>query len=195
MCRLVFALLLLPLPARADWEKFADKEGVLVEWRKVDQSRVREIRAAGIVEQPLTKLVAALRDLEHFPEFMPPTEAVEILSGAGDRRQIHVIIDPALVQRRDYCLDVTWSQSASYAESRWYQIWDGCPQPKKNIVRHTRTEGMWRLYALDERRTRVEYQAITDPGGSIPAWIIDRATAKAMRGMYQALEKRAATLH
>jgi ribosome-associated toxin RatA of RatAB toxin-antitoxin module len=194
MRRLLCALVLLSLPARADWEKFADKEGVLVEWRKIDASRVREIRATGIVEQPLAKLVAALRDLEHFPEFMPPTKEVEILSGQSDHRQIHVTIDPSWVQRRDYCLDVTWAQSATYAESRWYQIWDGCPPPKKNVVRHSRTEGTWRLYALDERRTRVEYQAITDPAGSIPAWIVDRATAKQMRGMYQSLEKRASTL-
>ncbi len=189
------AVVLLAGPARADWEKFADKDNVLVEWRKIDGSRVREIRASGVIAQPLDKLVTALRDLEHFAEFMPPTESVEVLGGTVDHRQIHATIDPAFVSKRDYCLDVTWTQTPSLAESRWVQIAEPCPAPKKGIVRHLRTEGIWRLHALDGGRTNVEYQAITDPGGSIPAWIVDRATAKTMRGMYQALGKRAATIH
>jgi len=192
--RFLLLSLLVAAPARADWEKFSDKEGVLVEWRKVEGSRVREIRATGEIAQPLAKLVAVLRDIEHWPQFMPPTEAVEVYDDRGDLRRMHVTINPAMVSRRDYCVEVVWKVQATSAESHWVQIPQGCPPPKKGVVRHLRTDGSWKLRTLGERRTLVEYQAITDPAGNIPGWIVDRATAKTMRGMFHSLLRRAAEL-
>jgi hypothetical protein len=180
--------------AHADWQEFSNKDGVLTEWRKVDGARVREIRATGEIAQPLAKLVAMLRDIEHWPQFMPPTESVEIYEDKGDLRRMHVTINPAYVSRRDYCVEVAWQVTATTAESHWFQIGDGCPPPKKGVVRHIRTDGTWRLRAVDARRTFVEYQAVTDPAGNIPPWMVDRATAKTMRGMFQSLARRAADL-
>jgi uncharacterized membrane protein len=180
--------------ADGDWQEFSNKDGVLTEQRKVEGVRVREIRASGEIAQPLAKLVAVLRDIEHWPQFMPPTESVEILDDKGDLRRMHVTINPALVSRRDYCVEVVWKVTETTAESRWFQYTEGCPPPKKGVVRHVRTDGTWRLRALDARRTFVEYQAITDPAGNIPAWMVDRATAKTMRGMFQSLARRAADL-
>ena len=187
---------LLAAAARADgsWERFSDKDGITVEWRKVDGARVREIRATGAIDQPLGRLVAVLRDIEHWPEFMPPTESAEVYDDRGDWRRMHVTINPSLVSRRDYCLEVTWKVGPDAAESRWFQVPDGCPPPKKGVVRHLRTDGTWHLRALDARRTWVEYQAVTDPAGNLPAWMVDRATAKTMRGMFLSLTKRAAQL-
>jgi uncharacterized membrane protein len=191
--------LLLPLALVAtayadDWQEFSNKDGVLTQWRKVEGARVREIRATGEIAQPLQKLVAVLRDIEHWPQFMPPTESVEIYDDKGDLRRMHVTINPAYVSRRDYCVEVAWRVTSQGAESHWLQIAEGCPSPKKGVVRHLRTDGMWRLRAVDGGRTFVEYQAVTDPAGNIPAWMVDRATAKTMRGMFQSLARRAAEL-
>ena len=38
----------------------------------------------------------------------------------------------------------------------------------------TWTEGRWRFRPLDAQHTYVDYQAITDPGGSLPAWAVNR---------------------
>jgi len=147
----------------------------------------------GTIAQPLAKLMTVLRDIEHWPEFIPPTEAVEMLEDRGDVRRLHVTINPSMVSRRDYCLEVTWRVDADRADSRWLQV-DPCPAPKKGVVRHSRTDGTWRLRAVDGSHTWVEYQAITDPAGNIPAWMVDRAAANTMRGMFHSLAKRAAQL-
>jgi uncharacterized membrane protein len=192
--RFALVLVLSAAPARADWEKFSDKEGVLVEWRKVEGARNREIRATGKIDQPLRKLVAVLRDIEHWPDFMPPTEKVNVYDDRGDTRRIHVTINPSMVSRRDYCVEVVWKVTADSAYSQWVQIPDGCPPQQKGVVRHTRTDGTWKLRALDAQRTFIEYQAITDPAGNIPPWMVDRATAKTMFGMFRSLARRAAEL-
>jgi hypothetical protein len=154
---------------------------------------VREIRATGTIDQPLPRLLAVLRDVEHYPDFMPPTEKVEVLRQDADTRWAHITINPAWISRRDYCVQIRWTRFPDGSMgSRWVQFEDGCPSPQKGVVRHLRTEGTWRLRALDDGHTFVEYQAITDPGGSVPAWLINRGTAKAMRGMFQSLGKQAA---
>jgi ribosome-associated toxin RatA of RatAB toxin-antitoxin module len=188
-------LVLCRVAQAGEWERVSESEGIAISWRQLPDARVREIRAAGIVSQPAARLYAVLRDLQHYPEFMPPTEAVEVLAkdadGAGEL--IHVIINPAWVSRRDYCVELRWTHFADGAiGSRWSQVNEGCPPLQRGIVRHTRTEGTWRLRELDGQRTFVEYQAVTDPGGSLPAWLIDRATVKAMRKMFSALASRAA---
>jgi hypothetical protein len=172
---------------------YSDKNGVKIEWRDVEGARVKEIRAVGTVRQPLERLVAVLRDVEHFPDFMPPTEKVELVGGSGDARRLHITINPSWISRRDYCIEVTWTHFPDGSVgSRWSQFDEGCPPPTKGVVRHLRTDGTWRLRALDGQRTLVEYQAITDPGGSVPAWVVSRGTARAMRGMFETLARRAA---
>jgi hypothetical protein len=190
----VLFALLLPLPVgAAEWEPVSDDSGITVSWRRVDGARVREIRAVGVVAQPVGRLLGVLRDVVHYPEFMPPTEAVELLAEAADSARIHVTINPPWVSRRDYCVDVRWTRFPDGSVgSAWTQTDAGCPTPRRGVVRHLRTEGTWRLRDLDGRRTFIEYQAITDPGGSLPAWAINRATVKAMRTMFQALGTRAA---
>jgi uncharacterized membrane protein len=190
----ILQLLLLSATAHASWERFSDKDGVVVDWQKLPNARVREIRAVGTIGQPVAKLVAVLRDIEHWPQFMPPTESVEVYEDHGDLRRMHVTINPSLVSRRDYCVEVLWKVNAEEAESTWFQIMNGCPPPKKGVVRHLRTDGTWHLRAVDAAHTLVEYQAVTDPAGNIPVWMVDRATAKTMRGMFQSLAKRAAEL-
>jgi uncharacterized membrane protein len=174
------------------WERVSDRDGVTVEWRSVDGSRVREVRATGVVELPIDRLFGALSDAEHYPEFMPPTESVRVLKQDGASKLLHVVIHPPWISRRDYCVIVSWPQLADGRRgSQWRQVDDGCPPPARGVVRHTRTEGTWMLRALDERHTLVEYDAIVDPGGSVPAWIVDRASAHAMRGMFHSLAVRA----
>lgn len=189
---MLVAALLAAAPALAGWEQQSSDHGVTVDWRRVDGARVRQIRATGTVEQPLSRLLAVLKDIEHYPDFMPPTEAVEVLKVDATTKWVHVTINPPWVSRRDYCVAVRWTQFADgTVGSAWSQFDDGCPAPQKGVVRHARTEGTWRLRAVDDKHTYVEYTAITDPGGSLPAWMIDRATVKAMRSMFATLATRA----
>ena len=54
-------------------------------------------------------------------------------------------------------------------------------------------EGSWTLEALDGgRRTRATYYLYTDPGGSIPKWIANKANTMALPDLFEAIRKRAA---
>jgi ribosome-associated toxin RatA of RatAB toxin-antitoxin module len=191
---LTLALLLVPStgPA-ADWEPVYQRDGIAVAWRAVASSPIREIRAAGIVDRPAARLLAVLGDVDNYPRFMPPTERTRTLKREGATGWFYVEINPALVSRRDYCVRVTIERLADGTlENRWEQTEELCPPSPKGVIRMRHTEGRWRLTPLDGQRTFADYQAITDPGGALPAWIVNYATSRAMRQMFQALARTAA---
>jgi hypothetical protein len=194
MVRFTLLASLIALPAAAqDWESVSNRQGINVTWRKVPDSKLREIRATGIVDFSAERLFTALADAERFPEIMPPTEALKILHRQGTTLWMHVVISPPLVSRRDYCVRGTYERLPDGSLlNRWVQTDEYCPPPLKGIVRMTHTEGRWQLMPRDGGKTEVLYQGITDPAGSLPAWIVNRATARSMTDMFGALRKAAA---
>jgi uncharacterized membrane protein len=175
------------------WEPVAAKSGLVVVARPIAGSKIREVRAVGVVDQPAERLFAVLGDLDRFPEIMPPTVETHALTKNGDTTLWHIVIDPPLVSKRDYCAKVTLARRADGVfTSTWMQTDEGCPPPSKGVVRMRHTEGRWELTPLDGNRTHVDYLGFSDPGGSIPAWAVNRAAAGSMADMFRSLVKAAA---
>ena len=59
-------------------------------------------------------------------------------------------------------------------------------------MRLTRISGSWTLEPLEGgRRTRAVYRLLTDPGGSIPGFIANRANTSALPRLFAQVRKRA----
>jgi hypothetical protein len=175
------------------WERVSAKKGLVVVARPIAGSKVREVRALGIIEQPADRLFAVLGDIDRFPQIMPPTVETRALGRDGATTLWHIVIDPPLVSKRDYCANVTLTREADgVLHSTWMQTAEGCPPPAKGIVRMRHTEGRWELTPLDGGRTYVDYLGFSDPGGSIPTWAVNRAAAGSMSEMFQSLANAAA---
>jgi hypothetical protein len=57
---------------------------------------------------------------------------------------------------------------------------------KQGIVRVTKFEGKWTIIPLGKNLIKVEYVLRVDPGGSIPAWLINLFST---RGPYESFKK------
>jgi hypothetical protein len=172
------------------WEPVSESGGISVLSRARAGSAMREIRALGEVSVDAERLFAVLGDIERYPEIMPPTIAARRLSASGTRALFYLVIDPPVVSKRDYCIQVDLSRLDRGAlQSRWRLTEESCPTPSSRIVRMRSSEGRWLLRPLGPGRTLVDYLAHTDPGGSLPAWLVNRSVGKQMRGMFEALAK------
>lgn len=49
---------------------------------------------------------------------------------------------------------------------------------KKDIVRVSQSEGKWVLTPVGKNRVKVEYTLHADPGGNIPAWLVNMFATK-----------------
>lgn len=175
-----------------DWSDVYTKQGLNVMWRSVEGSKFKEIRGVGILPVSAERLLAALTDVPHYPEFMPPAIESRRIWTRGNESLFYLVVDPPVVKKRDYCVHIKVRRLPSgQLEDSWKTTDEGCPASAKNMVRMVRSEGRWLLTPQADGSTLVDYSGVTDPGGSLPAWIVNRSTANTLSGMFFSLAKAA----
>lgn len=178
-----------------DWKKRSDTDGVAIYSREVPGARVRESKAVGVIDAPPRACFKVVTDFESYTRIMPYTREAKVMAREGDKvSYFYTVIDAPLVSWRDYTIrfiddSAPDAQGGGY-HARWDLANDHGPPPRDKVVRVAAATGFWEFTALDGgRHTRVTYQVLTDPGGSIPAWIADRANLSAMHSLFKALRK------
>ncbi|MEE8409458.1 MAG: SRPBCC family protein [Myxococcota bacterium] len=178
-----------PLP----WEKIDTSDGIDVWAREVPGSNVREVKAEAIINLPAETVWAVLYDVKKYSEFMPYLIKGYVLGPAGPNAQYeYQLIDPPIVDKRDYTLKVTVHQDHEkglYTRT-WVPANDKGPKAVSDVVRVTICEGAWTVEKLGSRSTRLEYRLYTDPGGSIPSWIADKANTTSVPDLLNAVRQR-----
>ncbi len=185
---IVFAAL---LALTAGWEKVADKDGVLIE-RLARDHGLYEVRAS--VTTPVTpeQFMATLSKHEDYIQFVPHLKDLKVLVNDADKKVIYEQIKMPLVSDRDYTVKVTHSCDAEthLCESHFETANDLGPPPSKDYVRVGLVHGGWTMEPT-EGGSVVTYHVFSDPGGAIPAWIINSAQKDATRDFVLAMVARA----
>ena len=189
------ALLLLAVPDNPNaWTEVNNDDGIRVWARDVPGSNIREVKAESVIAAPAETVWAVVNDQPHYTEFMPYAKEVRVFSeDAGtNARYEYQLIDPPLVSRRDYTLQATFD--ANPAEGRYRRSWtaanDKGPKPRQDVVRVTVCEGYWQIERLTDKTARVTYWLYTDPGGSVPTWMANKANTTSVPNLMRAVRNR-----
>jgi hypothetical protein len=188
--RAAIAIVLLAAPPA-----LADSREVHVETRAVEGSKVLELISTGVIEAPPSRVIAMLTDVEAYPELMWPTIQARVIARDGNTLWCYMVIDPPLIERRDYCMKMTITRLDDGGwRSEWVDAPDRCPAPARGTLRIVRNVGSWELHPRDGgRATMARYTQHSDPGGAVPTWIVNNMSAKAMPDIFNAV-RRAVTL-
>ena len=185
--------LVAPAAFALDWEKISDKDGELVERGAVPGLRVSAIRVtAHSPMAPGAVFETIWKQQEHL-EFVPFLKQLRILSDTGDERVVYEQLALPFVRDRDYT--VRLHKRVDPAVDR-YEILiesanDAGPPPDRSHVRVTNIHGSWTVEAgPDGKGSIVRYEVQSDPGGSIPAWLVDRTQRRAAADLVRAMLKR-----
>ncbi len=198
MIELAIAVALCAPPGLRDnpnpWIETKESDGLRVWTREVPSSSIREVKAEAVVNQPIARLWEVLADVPRYTEFMPYVVEARVLETVGATQALeYQLLDPPLVDKRDYALLVTvehgeqltvWRRSWTVAAGKGPPLRDG-------VIRLQVCDGTWTLEKLGSRSTRVEYYLYTDPGGSIPAWIANKANTTSVPALLDAVRQRA----
>jgi len=180
--RVLFVALLLAVhigdvDARDGWSAYATRDGVTLERRRPEGSRFYEHRA--VVDVPGVtparagdEIWRALRGGD-----MDSLKHRDILSERDDELVIYDQIRTPVVSDRDYTIVVRRRRVGA-------RVWFDCetandrgPGPQKGYVRISVIAAGWYVEPDGKGGTRLGYFAYSEPGGSVPAWLVRGAQA------------------
>ena len=192
MRRGLLAVLLLVAGAQADeagWQRVAEHDGIVIERRTDDGPSVHEVRATTRSALSPAAIMATLWKHDEYVQFVPYLKRLDVLRDEGDAKLVYEQLRVPLLKDRDLTLRVTRTFSpatGAYEVTSVAAPGEG-PRESSAYVRVRTNVGRWRLEPTAEGGTAVTYVLRTDPGGLVPAWIINAAqkevTAKFVRAM------------
>ena len=167
--------------AEHPWQLQIKKDGISVSTRKVDGSPILEYKADVIVDAPLPKATSIFEDDTKTPLWYHNCTYAELVEGKiPDQRVSYIVLRlPWPVSERDSVFQsvrsldpesgtVTYSQSALPTR---------LPE-RKGRIRVIYLNSVWRFTPLADGRTEIYFQQHSDPGGSIPAFLVNRLSVE-----------------
>lgn len=162
-------------------------------WRVVRKDagrRVREGCGVGAIEAPLRAVRQVIDAAAEFDEFMPrilESDVEPVSPGVYLNRQ--TLDMPFPVEDRRYTVRVETGAIGTGAGAGWQARW-AYVEDSGNI---RESRGSWTLIPVSTDRTVVVYRLLTDPGGRLPAWVVDYSAPRALRRILNALRDRVLT--
>lgn len=191
---LVIAALALPGTARASsWQHVVTEDGITVTSREVPGRDFPTFRGVGVVHGSIYEVLAVLKDIGRYSEWMERAKNGRLLKQINELE--YVVYG---------CTDAPWPVSdrdAVYQSKtivdlpkmtvtvNFWAVKSKVMPPQDGIVRMEKLRGHFKFKALDERKTRVEYQADADPAGMLPTWVAKLATKKLPLATLQGLRR------
>jgi hypothetical protein len=180
------------------WELKAENKGVKVHVRPRAGSDIKELKSVGEIDSPPPAVFRVLTDFARYKETMPYTDESTVISMEVEDAKVkawhfYSVVNAPVVSKRDYTIRVAdesdWQDGKGYLKTHW-TLSDKGPGPRKGVVRTPYNEGSWLLEPLDDgKKTRATYLLFTDPGGSLPIWIANKANSGAIPDIFVALRK------
>ncbi len=167
----------------AEWQEVHNEGGIQVWQRTVPGSSFLEFKGKGRVNAGIKKVLAVLQDSQRKTEWMESCVDNRDLRvfGVGRRRVYNRTGSPfPLVSDRDVVvetkidIDLTNKKLTIMA----WNVADPLAPEVEGVVRMPKLLLTWEVVAISENVTEVTYQVQADPGGSLPAWVVNLASKK-----------------
>ena len=193
-CVIICLLLSLGATAQSDWKKTKEEDGIAVYFRDAADSDIKEIRIELDIETTLSGLMAALHDIDSYSQWvykMP--EAREVLTDRSGVNEVYYYSRsdfPWPLNDRDMVVRSTYEQhpTTGVIVSRSVAVPDALPREADN-VRIEYMDITWKITPKPTGGVHIEYFFKSDPGGALPAWLINLALDKGPMGTFRGLRK------
>lgn len=173
-----------------------DQDSVKVYTCDVDNLKFKSIKATFSVNTTLSTLTAFVLDIDRYPDWQYNTTHPRVISRLTAKRFIYytVVEAPWPVSDRDMVVDLSVSQDPQTKTITI--VTNGVPDhiPLENgIVRVPMSAAKWTITRVSPTKVNVEYTIKIDPGGSVPAWMVNMVCAEAPHVSFRNLREKIRT--
>jgi hypothetical protein len=161
---------------QSPWQLRGTHEGIPVYTRQVEGSPILEYKANVIVDAPMPKVIALFEDEKQIRRWYYQCVLSKLVENEGPKQEvIYLILHlPWPVAARDFVFRRTRSEDPANGIIIYTltALPDRLP-PVKGMIRVQSIKSSWTFRSLPEGQTELTFQQHTDPGGSIPASLIN----------------------
>jgi hypothetical protein len=177
---LLFCQPLMAQPTTDGWALISNENGMKVYTRPNSKSGIKEVRITTRMETSIPGLMTALADVPGYENWVYKCVNPKRLKTASEQEYYYYVESdlPFPASNRD--LVVRSRQWRDAATGKVYSHSVGLPDYKpevEDIVRIRAFESSWEITPNNDGTVYIDYTAKTDPGGNIPAWIINLGIA------------------
>lgn len=159
----------------AAWELQRNDEQAMAYSRIDKASGLQVCRVETVMKASLNALVAMQRDAARIPQWMDGVKSSRIVQEADDYYITHTLVpSPWPVKDRDSVVRSDIRQQDDGSVLIEFASVEGVVPLQKNYERVQNVKGCWCFTPLQDGKTRVEYEVMVDPGGKLPAWLVNR---------------------
>jgi hypothetical protein len=170
-----------------------DRDSIKVYTCASEHLKFKSIKATFTVNARLSQLAAFVMDVNHYCDWQYNTIRASLLKKIDEQEVIYYteIAAPWPAGNRDMIVDLRLSQDPKTKVLTI--IAKSIPQwaPEKDrIVRVPMSHAKWTVVPLSSSLLKVEYFIQIDPGGSVPAWMINLVAAQAPYDSFKTLKNK-----
>ncbi len=179
---LIFIGLVIPgrVNSQEDWTLQKDKNGIKVFTRKVENLKFHELKVECEFHGRLSQLAAVLLDVNNHTRWVYQAVKTELLEASGTNLFFYTELEcPWPFDNRDLVAHMSISQNQ---ENKVMTVnaenVDGYLPVNEDIVRVKFSRVRWIVTPSTENHLKVDYRIQMDPGGSLPAWLLNLFISK-----------------
>jgi hypothetical protein len=196
MCKYLPSFLLLLIlssaDAQEDWKLKSDKDNIKTYSRKLADSKINAVKIESVFPCSVSQFVSVLMDVDSYDDWVYNSKSTRLVKQVSPSEMYYYseVGFPWPTTNRDFVSHVIISQDPRTKVARVdAKNVPGLVPVKPNIVRIEKSSGEWIITPISKNEIRIEYVLQVDPGGDLPAWLINPFASKGLVETFKNLRK------
>lgn len=177
----------------SSWTLKTQKDGVTVYSRHSELSKFNDLKVEMDLPGSVSQLSAILLDVEKYPQWAYCTKLATLIKQISDDEVIYYseISAPWPLTNRDLYADIKVTlDSSTHSMSLVSTGLNDYLPAKKGLVRVPRSRAVWNITTKSDKVIHLQYILEIDPGGSLPAWIVNMFATRGPTETFSNLRKK-----
>lgn len=162
-----------------EWKKALDKDGIVIHTRQVDGSPFHEFLAETTMPGTISAFKKIFSSVTDYEDWMPDCKSAELIGTAKENEFTYYmeIKAPFPVANRYTMQRVQYEEKPGELTVNLVNC-ENCQPPDTESVRIESAYGSWIVKLENEKEISIRFQYYADPGGDIPAWLVNSFIVK-----------------
>ncbi|MBV8388539.1 MAG: START domain-containing protein [Mucilaginibacter sp.] len=188
---LLVVLTITSASAQNDWKLSADKEGIKVYTSIVPDSKIKAVKVECDLNTTPSQLVSVVMDINTATDWVYHVKSAKLVKQVSPSELYYYseVSLPWPAANRDFVAHLTVSKDpVTKVVTIDGPAVSGYVPIKRGVVRIDNSSGKWVITPISTSQVHVQYSIHVDPGGSLPAWLVNLFATDAPLKIFEGLK-------